>query len=133
MARRLGISKQKAHQAVERLVHLGLLKRVGKTLVRTYKKISTSDGVVNNALRKSHFENLQLAQTSLEVDSIHKRRFFACTAAISPEVLPKLQETSRRAVRRITRQAEDYGKPTEVYKFLLCIYPITRKNGGKNV
>jgi uncharacterized protein (TIGR02147 family) len=76
IASRLGLSVKKIHSSIESLKRLKLVKEnADGTLKRTKHRYRTTDDVNNVALRKSHHETLQLAQTILEREPVDLRDY----------------------------------------------------------
>ena len=127
ISKRLGITKRQARLAVNRLIRLGLLQynKLGK-LTRANKNLTTSDGIKNASLQRSHLENLELAQQSLFRDSIEIRDFSAVTFATDPSGLKEVRTLLRKLRDKTVAQLEK-APPTEVYKLCIQLFPITKK------
>lgn len=127
IARRLGISLAKTKSTIERLERLKMLVRDGDDGLRpTGVQYATTDDIANLSVRKSHFENLELAKTSLERDALEARDFTALTFTLDPDRLPE----AKRALRRFRDQfgaRMESGRKHEVYKLCLQLFPLSRK------
>jgi hypothetical protein len=126
IARRLNLPQSTATAALERLARLDLtaVDRHGR-LRATGKSFSTPDQVSHMALRRPHYQCLELAKESLDNDPIEKRNFSAMTMAIDPDRL----DEARRRVKRFNRALCAYlegGKKTEVYRLCVQLFPLSR-------
>jgi uncharacterized protein (TIGR02147 family) len=127
VARRLGIRKQEAGTALDRLERIGLLVRdeSGK-IRRSHVRYTTSDGVTNLHLRKLHAQNLELARKSLENDPVEIRDITASTIAVNPDKLPQARALIRDFQDELSRLMES-GTRSEVYKFCVQLFPLSHK------
>lgn len=126
IARRLELNPKIIEEAVKRLVRMGFLKlnKAGE-LVPTKQQFHSTDGVPSAALRRTHAQNLELAQQSLDSDDLEIRDFSAMTMAIDPRKIPE----ARKMLRQFRNELSDFlesGKKTEVYKLCLQLFPLTR-------
>lgn len=122
---RLGISKFRAQEVVERLLELGFLELQDGKLTRIPAKISSSDDTVNLSVRKSHEENFDLARESLNRDSIYERDFTSITMAIDPEKMVQAKEK----IRKFQDELSDFlstGEQKEVYRLSMQLFPLTK-------
>src|SRR6185437_14031826 len=96
-AARLGVRRERVVEALERLERLGLLRRLeGGRLELTGGHFTTPDGMASMAIRRSHYQALGLARSSLDQDALDKRSFSAMTMAIDPSRLAKANEKIER-------------------------------------
>jgi uncharacterized protein (TIGR02147 family) len=127
IASRLNITIPEAKVALKRLERLDLLKRnENKRLVWAGVQFKTSDDVINMSLRKSHYQNLELAKTSLDKDNIDSRDFSSMTMAIDPKKIPDAKEMIKNFRRTLCDFLES-GEKLEVYRICLQLFPISRK------
>lgn len=125
IAKRLGISKSVASQALTRLERLEMIERTpdGK-LKGTGLNYHSPDEIASIALRRAHANNLELAKNSLEKDPLEKRDFTAVTMAIDPARLPE----AKQMIRQFRQEVEAFlegGEKKEVYKFCMQLIPLT--------
>ena len=126
IADRLGITKFRAQEVVERLISLGFLELTDAgDLKRVKAKIRSSDETVDLSVRKSHEENLELAKESLQRDSIHERDFTIITMAVDPEKMSKAKEMIRKFQDDLSEVMEA-GKKKEVYRLSIQLFPLSR-------
>lgn len=127
IARRLNISIPNTRIALKRLERLGLLKRNPKGhLVWAGVHFKTSNDVVNMSLRRSHYQNLELAKASLDKDEVSVRDFSSMTMAIDPKKIPEAKEMIKEFRRRLSDFMES-GEKQEVYRICLQLFPLSKK------
>ncbi|MBI3017966.1 MAG: DUF4423 domain-containing protein, partial [Deltaproteobacteria bacterium] len=127
LAHRLGVSVKKIKMALERLQRLNMIKRDRQGVLRvTGEEFSTTDGVSSVSIRKSHSQNLELAQKSLEHDDVVVRDFTAMTMAIDPEKLGEARKMIREFRDKLCTYLES-GKKKEVYKLCVHIFPLSHQ------
>lgn len=125
IADRLGITKFRAQEVVERLMSLGFLELSNEgRLKRVNAKIRSSDETVNLSVRKSHEENLELAKESLQRDSLSERDFTSITMAIDPDKMSVAKEMIRKFQDDLSDVMET-GTIKEVYRFSVQLFPLT--------
>lgn len=125
IAERLGITKDKAQQVIQRLIEVGIVRENDGVLIRDKSPYRTSDDTVNLSVRKGHDENLDLAKESLHRDSIHERDFTHLTVAIDMKKIPLAKEMIRRFQDELM-EAMECGDQTEVYRFTTQLFPLTK-------
>ena len=127
IGRRLNISPKQAETAVERLLKLGMLVRNSEgALAPSGKSFATPDQVASLAVRRSHYQALELARTSLDRDSVEERGFHAMTMAIDPSRL----EEARKRIKKFNRKLCEFlegGEKKEVYRLATQLFPLSRK------
>jgi uncharacterized protein (TIGR02147 family) len=125
IAKRLGIGSPEASEALARLERLGLLMRTeAGELKPTGASFSTTDGVRDASVRYGHFQNLQLAERSLDRDDLERRDFSAITMAIDVAKVPEARRLIRDFRDRLCVLLES-GDKTEVYKLCVQLFPLT--------
>ncbi|MES3037914.1 MAG: TIGR02147 family protein [Bdellovibrionota bacterium] len=127
IAKRLGISKLAAAQAVERLKRLGLLSVANKKIKSTGKQISSPDNVANLALQKSQRQNLELATKALEEQSVEERDFLSLTFAMDPDDVPLIKKRFRKFLAQINDEFEG-RKKKKVYKTNIQLFTLEKEN-----
>ena len=126
IAARLGISKQKAEEAIERLLRVGLLVKDSKgRLGRTHARLKTSDNVTNLAVQRSHRESLGLAVDALDRLPVHQRDLTSCTFALDPAQLARLGQMVRVFQDEIMAEATTTA-PKEVFRMAIQIFPLSK-------
>lgn len=129
IAKRLGIKLQDAEVALERLHRLGMAKwsRKQKTLELTNAQFTTSDDIANQAIRKSHQEDLEISSRLLEEVSVEKRDFTSMTMAIDASKMAQAKKMIRDFQDQMSTLLES-GEKTEVYKLCVHLMPLSKEN-----
>ncbi len=128
MAERLGLTRTKVEEALERLLRLELIsKNKGGRFSRSTSMFKTTDEVHSLSLRRSHFENLDLAKRSLENDSLEDRDFTHLTLAFNRARMKEAKKAIRKFQDRFDAVFEgDEADPTDVYRMSVQFFPMTR-------
>jgi len=128
ISERLNISKQKAENALKKLIQIGLLKRAKNKIIITEKQLSTSDRVLNLSVRKMNRDSLTLATNYL--DNIHdkvsleKSDYSGVTMAIDPSKLHEANKRIKRFRRSLCKFLED-GEQKQVYRLGIQLFPLS--------
>lgn len=132
IAERLGLSSTKVEKALERLERLGLIAKDNYGIItRTNEKLRTEDDVANMALRKSHFETLELANRSLEKDDVNDRDFTWLTFAFDVNKMKKAKEIIRRFQDEFLEVAREDSTDDEVYRLAVQFFPLSNLKKNK--
>jgi DNA-binding MarR family transcriptional regulator len=123
IARRLGISRREASDALERLLRLGFVRRARGQLKRVSRPLHSPTEVPSEAIRKHHRQNLQLAEKSLDRDPIGLRDFNTITMPLDPEILPEAKRRLLQFKRRFSEFARA-SRPRRVYTLSLQLFPV---------
>lgn len=124
IAARLGLKKETVTQALSRLQRLGLLKIVNDRFVPVHKRITTTNDIPSQVLRKSHAETLEHAIQSLSRDRVEVRDFSSMTFCMDMEKLPEAKRLITNFRRKMATLMES-GKKEEVYNLNIQLVPIT--------
>jgi uncharacterized protein (TIGR02147 family) len=125
IARRLNLTVTESKIALKRLARLGLLKRnKNGHLVWAGIHFRTSNDIANMSLRKSHYQNLDLARASLDKDSLETRDFSSMTMAIDPEKIPQAKDMIKKFRRTLSAFLES-GDKKEVYRICMQMFPLS--------
>jgi uncharacterized protein (TIGR02147 family) len=124
-ARLKGLDASMAARALERLERLGFLVRIGGKLKVRSPNFSTSDEVVNLAVRQAHIQDTELVLKSIESDPVELRDITSMTMAIDPAKLPQAKKMIRRFQDRLAGLMEE-GQQSEVYRLCMQLMPLTR-------
>lgn len=124
LASRLCVPVQKARAIVATLLELGMIEERKGKLLRTGRRLSTSDGIASAAIRRAHFEDCELARRSLEQDSIEQRDFSSITFRLDPAALKQIAEIVRQAQDRVLDLSEA-ADGEEVYRLSVHVFPLT--------
>lgn len=126
IAKRLNITVSEVKLALERLERMGLINcNEKKTKISlTGGPLITSDDISNQAVKRSHYEDLKFAEGVLDNVNVVDRDFTAVTIAIDSKKLPKAKKMIREFQDRLSQFLEA-GEKDEVYKMTFYLYPLT--------
>lgn len=125
IAKRLGITTIEARQAVERLLKIGLLRKVDKGFAVTRKNLATPSDVPSAALRHLHRQMLQLASESLESQTVDDRDVTSITMAIDKSKLPAAKSMVKAFRRQLCAFLED-GEANEVFALNVQLFQLSK-------
>jgi len=92
ISRRLAITEDAAAEAIERLIRLGLVKRIKQALLVTEDFSAIGEEKSSEAVRKFHYQILQKAITSLESHPVQQREVSSTIFSINTSDLPKAKK-----------------------------------------
>lgn len=133
IAERLGITHVEAMEAIDRLLHLGLLKKdaegnLKKTSDSLYIKTMRSE----SALRKFHGDMLDKAKNELQKteDADFKNRLInSVTFACAPEHIEALKDLTNRFHEQVLALTKN-GPHEEIYQLNCQLFALTQKTGA---
>jgi uncharacterized protein (TIGR02147 family) len=127
IADRLGLSKKKVSECIERMLRLELItQETDGTIKRCSSKYRTPDDVVSLSMRKSHHETLELAHQSLEQNTIDERDFTWVTFAFDPQKMKEAKALIRKFEDEFLEVVQDQSTMTEVYRMAIQLIPLTK-------
>jgi uncharacterized protein (TIGR02147 family) len=127
IAGRLNISITEVKRVLERLKRLEMvIEDESGNLKRAKSRYRTTDDVVNLSLRKSHYQNLDLAQQSLDHDSIQERDFTWVTFPMDTKKMSEAKTLIRKFQDDLYEVLEKDANPNEVYRLAIQLFPLTR-------
>lgn len=125
IAQRLSLSVTQAQASVDRLIRLGFVFKKNKKLITNKQALLTSDNIPNQAVRKSHYADLRLAEKALDNCPVDERDFTAITIPANKKNLAKAKKMIREFQDKLTLCLEQ-GPKDEVFKFTFYLYPLTQ-------
>lgn len=133
MAKRLSLSVPEVQKTLQRLIDLNLVTKKYNRYTPTNESLTTSDDVANQAVRKSHYEDLKVAEKVLDHCPVELRDFTAVTVAVDKTKISEAKQMIREFQDRLTQFLED-GEKSEVYKLTFYMYPLSHSSppGDKN-
>lgn len=131
IARKLGITTQQTQSSLDRLMRLGFVFKKNRKFVTNKRALISSDNVPNQAVRKSHYNDLVLAEKALDQTAVEDRDFTAITIAANKKNLPKARKLIREFQDKLTLCLEQ-GEKDEVMKFTFYLYPLTQEVESKD-
>ena len=130
IAKKIGIAKTTAKDALARLVKLQLLKIENNCLIQTTPPLKTTDNIPSLAIRKRHQKLMDMAQESIDHDPIDKRYFYEITIAVDPDKIEEAEKMMVKSIRRIAKKLES-GRPTEIYSLGTQLFPLNGRQERK--
>ncbi|MFZ4714791.1 MAG: DUF4423 domain-containing protein [Bacteriovoracaceae bacterium] len=128
ISKKLDIEVTELEQMVNRLIKLKLVELTANNrLLRTVKRIKTSDDQLSNALQTMHEQMLDHSKKSLKSNNVIERDITSLTLPVNIDNLPKAKELIRKLQDDLMAILED-GEKTEVYQLLVCLTPVTKKS-----
>lgn len=130
ISQRLALEEKTVGEAWDRLLRLELIKKNGKSFIRTYKRLDTSDDLVNISIQKSHLQDLEKIEESITNVPVQYRDHSSMTVVINQKSIAKAKELIRLFQDRFSEEVEvDSGD--EVYKLSVAFYPLTQISKAK--
>jgi uncharacterized protein (TIGR02147 family) len=123
IACQLGISELQATDALQRLIGLGLLTKVGKHLKKT--KDCAIKSVPSDAIKRFHLEHLENAKSALKDIPFSERDFSGTTVATNPKQIEKAKKMIQEFRRELTSVLES-GPKTRVYHLSVQLFPLNK-------
>jgi uncharacterized protein (TIGR02147 family) len=125
IAKRLGIEKQTAVLALQRLQRVGLIVLVDREYKKTKNNLSTSDQITSQALKAAHRQVLDRTVNALDKIPVTLRDISSVSMAIDLKNLNLAKLEIKRFRRRLARLMET-GERTEVYNLNVQFVPVTK-------
>jgi uncharacterized protein (TIGR02147 family) len=124
MAQRLNTSVLIVESALERLQQLKLIDvdKEGNYFC-TFSRLDIPSGIMCDALKQAHLEELDLAKKSLNLP-MNLRHFASETVAIDPKNIEKANDLINKFRKELSELLEQ-GSRTEVYQVSIQVYPLT--------
>lgn len=120
------VTEEMVIETIERLVRLGLLKRLDNGLLqRAIDSFTTPHNIPSVALRRFHSQLLDLAKDSLESVPYQKRFLFGHTLPFHSEKLADAQHLIVEFRERFHNLMKDDQRPDSVYQLGIQFFPLT--------
>lgn len=127
VSERLGISKQEAKGAIDRLLRLGLLKETAKGFAPARDFTFSTSDIPSNGLKKHHEQILKKATDAIHFQDVHERDLSAVTVAINGADIPKAKEMTKTFRRQFMRELERNPKRDAVYTLAIQFFRVDKK------
>ena len=125
IAARLGISENQSQLAIERMVRLGIIKRLKNgRLSMAKRKLSVNGEVPNEALKRAHRQGFELATKSLLKHSLDQREFNFLVVPTNPVQMKKAKIFLRKMQNDLCELLMNTTDKTDVYRFAYQLYPL---------
>lgn len=127
IAQRLRIKQTQAQKALDHLVKLGLLVQLKNGKIKaTGAQFRTTTDIPSTAIRKNHFDHLELLKRSLEEDDLSARDFSAITLTLDPHKMDLAKNLIKDFRRNFMAQMETKGQKIEVYRLSIQLIPLSQ-------
>ncbi|HEX4923666.1 MAG TPA: TIGR02147 family protein [Bdellovibrionales bacterium] len=128
IAERLGLTVVQAQEAMDRLVRLGMVVRVGRRWKYSGLPLKVDNLVTESteATRKFHTQHLFKAIESLNHDPANRRAFNGMTFTMDPSLIPLAVQRIRDFQRRLVRELEKKGSGKAVYSINIQVFPLEK-------
>lgn len=127
IAGRLNTTEEKVQEALDCLLRIGYIKRVGDKLTVSEVHLATTSDVASMSLRFRHAENMDSAKVALMNLPVEQRYFRFETLAIDMEQMPEFKKAAQQFLDKILAISQISQKKDEVYEFTLGFFPRTVK------
>jgi uncharacterized protein (TIGR02147 family) len=125
------ITPGQAKRSVELLLKLGLIKKNGKSFVRTSALISTGPQVSYLAVANFHRTMAQQAATAVDTIPKDERDMSSCTINISQKGFEQVKEAILECEKKIMAIAGTDTPADRVYQMNLHLFPVSAKDRKK--
>jgi len=131
IAKRLGISKFEAEQAIDRLLRLELLERKKGKLIATDAQTASPSGVPSDSIKKFHTQVLGKAIQALQNQGVDERDFSTVFFTLDRSRLPEAKERLKKFRRSFTKEFSNSGKKESVYCLSTQLFDLTNAPSEK--
>lgn len=129
VSERLGISTVEAHEAIQRLLRLGLLTDADGVLQKSNNHYQIKD-IPSEAIKYYHTQNLAKARQALHEQPNDKREFYSTTAAINPAKIKKAKALIHKFSSEILDCLEE-GPRVSLYQLNIQLFQVDKEPGKK--
>jgi len=127
IAERLDLTLEKTHSILNNLEEIGMIVKENDSTYRLeIDFVHSGDSVPNDSLKSHHLLTLQKAQEKYLELEMGQREFRSLTLSANPDQLDKVKELIMKFKEEVKLTLEQ-GEKTEVYKFNIQLYPISKK------
>jgi uncharacterized protein (TIGR02147 family) len=124
---RMGAPVSDVIKLLERLKRLEMIEEnAAGELKRAKPRYRTTDDVANLSLKKSHYQNLELARESLDNHALDERDFTWVTFPMDKKKLAEAKTLIRKFQDDLYEVLEKDAEPNEVYRLAVQLFPLTR-------
>lgn len=124
IARRLGISPQRAQAALDRLLEVGFLRKRGRALVAGTGPVRSPGGKPSRRLREANAEALDLAKQALFEQPLDAREFGLGYLCVGSEQLPLAKQLIREFRRSFYEALAQPERPDRVYCLSVAFFGL---------
>ena len=121
------LSARQAHQSVQLLLKLGLIRKTGKGFEQTDRIVTTGDEVQSLAVQNFHLQNLVLAGESMDTTPAPQRDISCLVLGLSEKGFASCKAEIQALRKRLLKIAEGDSNLSRVYHLNFQIFPTTRE------
>lgn len=125
LAQQLQLPVKTVHEALERMLRLGLLERREGKYHRTKAHLHTSDDVMSLSIRKSNVQDLELISEQLEAFGLHERDLTSMTLLLDPAKMPAFKKWLRQSQDRFAAKFETTDSET-AFRLTMALFPLKK-------
>lgn len=125
------ITPSQAKRSVDLLLKLGLIKKNGKSYIRSSPIISTGPEVSSLAIVNFHKKMAERAASSLDTVPKDERDITSCTVNISEQSVTKIKNIIADCRKKVLSIAKESNPADRVYQINFQLFPITTKTKNK--
>lgn len=130
LSKRLNLPIKKIEESLERLLRLEMIEKVSGRYLRTFIRYQTSEDIANSAIKKYHFDTLELSENALREIPVESRDFSSILLKINPKNIEKLKKMIREFQDEVCDLVEN-DDPEEIYHMNVHLYPVTNPNTAR--
>lgn len=127
ISKKLNINANRLKEIIDRLLKLNMIERSRNRYKRLKIRYQTSEDIANEAIKKYHKVNLELAEESLRSDPVELRDFSSVVLKINIKNLCKVKKLIRQFQDDLCEFIEN-DSPEEIYHLNMQLYPVTKIN-----
>ena len=127
LAMRFGLSVEKVHAVLEKMLEIGLLKRTeDNQLTPTTNRWTTSDQIPNHQIQEHHRQGLIHAMKTLESHGVEERDFTSYTFVGTDETYKDLKKQIRELYQKAACVSAASESPNRIFKMAVHLYPLDK-------
>ncbi len=124
---RLGISPHSCKMAIERLLRLGLMKKVGSTLIASDEFTTTTHDIPSESIKKFHRQILEKALLAIDFQDVDERDHSSLIVAIDPSCVAEAKESIKSFRRKFNKDFGSMKKKKTVYCLGVQFFNLEQK------
>ena len=131
IAHKFNISENQVQDAMSRMIRLDLIKKESNGALKIiHAKLTTSDQIASESLKKAHLQGLELSKKSLLTDPIEQRDFTFLTVPTNLVQIQRARIFLREAREKACAILMDTTEKSEVYRLSFELIPLTKSGGS---
>lgn len=130
IAKKLGIAVHEAQAAIERLLRLNIIEKVGGKIKASTSQLMTTDGIPSEAIKKFNKQILSKAISSIDTQNINERDISTVTINIDPSDISDFKALIKKFRNEFDKYAEERKtnkRPSELYSLAIQFFRLSDK------